>query len=209
MAASHLKGSRSLARCPIHVLPAGTQLIRVAKIRFGNDMRPWASKQSRFDLEGCYFATNIVGCLLECRLIFFDRRRGRYLLKSRDTLRLHQRFRVTLVRDLRVVNITAAIDQGLVDPRVLALELSSPPDPTAIAAYYEDISQPFGRRLHATFPDIDGFYWASRFGGGHNLFLLADPGATLEYPKPLPILSHGPTRKLIATIEAGGELLVA
>lgn len=205
MSTSLLWDTSRLRTCPTHDLVKGTDWYRISRLFGSNRISLFASKENRFDLTGAYLTDHIAGGLLETRLVFVDPKTGRYVAKTRAELEKRYLFRCKLKRNLRVANITAAIDLAIVTPLVTSSNVLDT-SIANLATLYLTISQPFARDLRAALPDVDAFFWASRMGMGFNVFLLADPDDALEYGLPIMLMSDPGAQAIIDELNAGGTM---
>lgn len=192
-----------LHQCPTLKLLAGTQWYRIARLFGGvTALKRYASKESRFDLPGLYFADHIAGALVETRLVYADKSTGRYVVKDHANLAARYLYRCRVKRNLLVANITAAIDEKIVTQLVTASHVH---DTTLanIKTLYLTISQPFGHELRQTLPDVDGFFWASRMGLGFNLLLFSNPDDCLAHDAPVLLSDEHTAQHIIAELNAG------
>lgn len=205
MSTSLLWDTSRLRTCPTHDLVKGSDWHRISRLFGNNRISLYPSKENRFDLTGTYLTDHIAGGLLETRLVFVDPKTGRYVAKVRSELEKRYLFRCKLKRNLRVANITAAIDQAIVTPLVTSSNVLDT-SIANLATLYLTISQPFGRDLRAALPDVDAFFWASRMGLGFNVFLLVDPDDVLEYSTPVMLMADPMALSILDELGAGGTM---
>jgi hypothetical protein len=187
---------------PIISLPAERTIFRAVRANRpdAENLTLYESKSARFKSAGVFLGSDYLTIAEEARLLKRDGRGIRVL--SVDQLKLYLLFKAQTIRNLKLIDISAAINQGRIPAIVTASHLTDPAGFFDLGAVYEEAHR-IERYLLRILPDSDGFTWQSRFGGGHNFFLRCDLTGSIKYPPPKPLMRDRRFAKLIADAQNG------